>query len=146
MDYLVVKALHIIGLVGWMGALMSLGVFSAAALAVPQGEGRTKLAELGRKIYFSVDAPAMALAFTCGVALIMMQPDGYLKSQPWLHTKITLVVGIGVIDHMLMHRFRKFSQDTTASPILERAKTLVIIALALGAVAICLAVLKPFVA
>jgi protoporphyrinogen IX oxidase len=145
MTYFIIKALHLLGVIFWMGGLLAVGSLLTAS-ASASTDLRARFGSLGRSLYFSVNAPAMALALSCGIAMILMQPAGYLKSQPWLHSKLTLVAGIFIIDHMMMHRLRKLSQNTAEPSMLERAKWLLAAALTLGAVSVFLAVLRPWTA
>jgi uncharacterized membrane protein len=145
MTYLLIKALHLIGVALWMGGLLSVGALLYAAADAPD-DARARFGGLGRSLYFTVSAPAMALAIICGLVMIFMQAPGYLKSQPWLHPKLTLVAVLFVLDHMMMHRLRKLSQGAAEASMLRRAKWMMVAALSLGGASVLLAVLRPWTA
>ena len=83
------KAFHLIFVVCWFAGLFYLPrLFVNHAMAQEQAT-RDQLKIMERKLY-RFTTPFMVLTILFGVALILTNPDYYLKAG-WLHAKLTLV-------------------------------------------------------
>lgn len=83
------KAFHLIAVVCWFAGIFYLPrLFVYHALAQEQAT-RDHLKIMERKLY-RFTTPFMVLTILFGVALILQNPDYYLKAG-WLHAKLTLV-------------------------------------------------------
>ena len=139
----IVKAIHIIGVIAWISALSVVGALVGVASASEDAKQRAGIGALARKIYLGFDMPAMAMAIAGGVSMIMMYAPGEFKVQGWLHTKITLVIGLFVLDHMLMRRLKQATRAGEGAPA-PKSPRFILGLVGLFAVAIIsLAVLKP---
>jgi putative membrane protein len=92
--YPLVKALHLIAMVAWFAGLFYLPrilIYSVEALERPPAEREPLLAQLevmGRRLWRGIAWPAMVATLAFGLWLAVLY-NGW--SQPWLHTKLTLV-------------------------------------------------------
>jgi putative membrane protein len=142
-DYLWLKALHIISVIAWMAGLLYLPrlyVYHAGVAVGSEASETFKVME--RKLLRIIMNPAAIASLLTGGLLIINLGDAALTSG-WLHAKLTLLVGLGAM-HGMMARWRKdFEADgnTRSSRyfrVINEAPTLLMIGI------VVLAVVKPF--
>lgn len=114
MEYLYIKALHIIALVCWMAMLFYLPrlfVYHAQHSDKAEFVEIVKIQEI--KLYKYIGMPAMLVTFATGIMMIALNPS-VLKvadSGMWLHIKLTLVL-ILFIYHVMCGYFIKKLKNT----------------------------------
>ncbi|QNT69672.1 protoporphyrinogen oxidase HemJ [Defluviicoccus vanus] len=143
MDYLWVKALHVISVIAWMAGLLYLPrlfVYHTQA-AVGSPESQTfKVME--RKLLRLIMNPAMIASWAFGLWLIVILGSSAMTAG-WLHGKLALVVLLSVA-HGFMARWRKdFERDTNRHTerffrIVNEVPTLLMIGI------VILVIIKPF--
>lgn len=143
MDYLWVKALHVISVIAWMAGLLYLPrlfVYHTQA-AVGSPESQTfKVME--RKLLRLIMNPAMIASWVFGLWLIVLLGSSTM-SAGWLHGKLALVLLLSVA-HGFMARWRKdFERDTNRHTerffrIINEVPTLLMIGI------VILVIVKPF--
>ncbi len=111
MDYLVVKALHIIFVTSWFAGLFYLPrIFVNLALAGPDsGAERERLLLMAGKLYRFM-TPIGYLSIISGLWLWL----GVGIGGAWLHAKIVLVVGLVGYNHYCGHLLRNFQGKSEA--------------------------------
>ena len=83
-------ALHIIGIVMWMGGLMILTRFmKLSAEGTVSAPGFTAML---KRVYFGFGVGGCALTVLTGLYQLMTRGFGFYFSQGWFHGKITLVL------------------------------------------------------
>ena len=95
MDYLILKSLHVIGVVCWFAGLfyiVRLFIYHAEADANPEPKrgiltGQFKLMQ--RRLWYGITWPAMILTAVTGGWLLKFHP---IAASPWLHLKFALLV------------------------------------------------------
>lgn len=130
MDYLWLKALHIVAVVTWIGGILVVGVTLAAVSgARDQQEIATRSAFLVhvRRWDQRVTSPAMLLVWIFGLALAL---TGNWFPQPWLLAKLALVLLLSVQHGVLSGRLRRLahSQEPSSPASLPYAAAAVVIA------------------
>lgn len=96
MDFLSLKALHIIFVVCWFAGLfyiVRLFVYAAEAQARPEAERSLLLPQfllMQRRLWFGITWPAMVGTWVFGLLMVVQVP-GYLE-QGWFQVKLVLVV------------------------------------------------------
>lgn len=94
MTYLVVKALHVIGLVCWFAGLfylVRLFIYHAEALDEPPPKREILTAQftlMARRLWLGITVPAMLLTTATGGWLLTSQA---IAQSPWLHLKFGLL-------------------------------------------------------
>ncbi len=105
-DYLkLLKALHLMAALLWVGALYAL--YLSLMVHVRAGFNRT-MAAYETRLYRGVANPMMMTAILLGAGMLVIAPH-FLK-QPWIHTKLLLVVfvlGLHLYGKSRMRRFYK---------------------------------------
>lgn len=104
------KALHIIAMVCWFGALFYLPrlfVYHAMAEDKPSID-RFKIME--RKLYRGIGTPSMIATFIFGGILISYSPEYYLSSA-WFHIKLTLVLVLAAYHGLCGRMVKRFAAD-----------------------------------
>lgn len=141
--YLWIKALHIIGVIAWMAALLYLPrLFVYHAEAEPGSELSETLKVMERRLMYAIMNPAMVAALVFG-ALLMVDASQALWSEGWMEAKLALVVGLLGM-HMLMGHWRRdFAADRNTRPqkfyrIANEVPTVLMIAI------VILVIVKPF--
>jgi putative membrane protein len=99
-----VKAVHVMAIISWMAGLLylyRLFVYHAmeTELVVQQ-----RLQVMERRLLNGIATPAAVLSVATGLTMLWLVP-GYL-TQPWMHAKLTFVVGL-LVSHGLGMRYRK---------------------------------------
>ncbi|KVL30920.1 CopD family protein [Burkholderia sp. MSMB1835] len=133
MIYLVLKAVHLVAVVTFVGGLLlsSVGV-RIANLAVHRAVRRWDR---------TVTAPALALVWIAGIALAL---SGHWFGAAWLSAKLALVAALSVLHGILAGTLRRMERDDLVVmpvPWLGQAAGAAIVAIAL---VVGLAVIKPF--
>lgn len=139
--YLWVKAFHLIFMVAWFAGLFYIFRLFVYHVKFKQ---EAKMAQayslMERKLLYVIMHPAMLLTLTFGVIMLVLNPA--LLKQPWMHTKLTLVLLLIVYQiyaGIVQKRFSKgnFFLTEKACRWLNEIPTLLLIGI------ILLAVLKP---
>jgi putative membrane protein len=114
MTWLWIKALHVIFVVTWFAGLFYLPRLFVYHAEASQDAVRAQLKIMERRLLVITHIGA-TLALIFGVWTLLLVP-GYLQ-QPWLHAKLTLVLGL-IVYHLYLVRLKnQFAQDRcTRSP------------------------------
>lgn len=94
MEYFVLKALHIIGIVCWFAGLfyiVRLFIYHAEADANPEPKRGILVAQfklMQRRLWYGITWPAMILTAATGAWLLKFHP---IAQSPWLHLKFSLL-------------------------------------------------------
>ena len=114
MDYLWIKALHLIAVMAWMAGLLYLPrlfVYHAMVEAASVRAQTFKLME--RRLLKAIMNPAMILSWVLGLWLLHQNPD--LLVMPWMWIKFTCVI-LMTAAHMTFARMRRqLEQDIVLS-------------------------------
>ncbi len=90
------KALHLIGVMAWMAAMLYLPrLFAYHADAAPGSDIDAKFQIMERRLLRAIMNPAMIASYVFGGVLLYYLWTAY-KSQGWLHAKLTLIVVLTV--------------------------------------------------
>lgn len=141
--YLFLKALHIIGFVTWFA-----GIFYIVRLFVYHREAWDRNDEAGKilrkqyevmegRLYSIIQTPAMVMTLIGGIGMLIINPD-WLQ-QPWMHVKLTLVLGLIFYHFSNGRQLRMLKSDPTSFSsfgyrLYNEAPTLVLIAIVMLAV------------
>lgn len=110
MSYEWVKALHVVSVMSWMAGLLYLPrlfVYHCGVAAGSETSETFKVME--RRLLRAIMNPAMIASYVFGVWMLILTPEW--MSQPWMHAKLTAIVGMTAM-HMLMSRWRReFAED-----------------------------------
>ena len=103
----VVIALHVFGLVTWLGGLLTLASLLAR---VPEevGAARERIVVVARRLGLGIHIGA-AITVALGIALIFMEPG--VITQGWLHLKLTLVVILLYFHYRFFRRVGEIEND-----------------------------------
>ena len=92
-------AVHIIGVVFWLGGLLVLTrllKMSVAEGALPDG-ARTSVAQMIKRGYFGFVISGAVLSLGSGIYQILERGFGFYMAQGWFHGKLTLVIILLVV-------------------------------------------------
>ena len=114
MDYLWVKALHLIAVMSWMAGLLYLPRLFVYHAMVEAGSVRAQTFKLmERRLLKAIMNPAMILSWTLGLWLLHQNPE--LLVMPWMWIKFFSVVIMTAV-HMNFARMRRqLEQDIALS-------------------------------
>lgn len=104
------KALHVISVIAWMAGMLYLPrLFVYHTSAIPGSELSETLKVMERRLLRLIINPAMIAAWVFGIWMLMENPE--LLKQPFMHVKLTLVIGMQIA-HALLARYRRaFAED-----------------------------------
>ena len=114
MDYLSLKALHIIFIVTWFAGLfyiVRLFIYQTEALAKNEPDRsilHTQLSKMARLLWFVIAWPSAIITLIFGVSLLIAQPQ-WLK-MPFMHIKLTFVLVL-YLYHLGCHGIYKQLQN-----------------------------------
>jgi uncharacterized membrane protein len=127
---------HLLAAIVYVGGILSaarlLGILAGA-----DKEMRIAAAAFGRRVYLSLTLPAGLILVGTGIWLLATDPGGqaYLK-HGWFHMKLTLVLLLVIVDHLLVLRplrgLARGTLDPSGQAPLLRAAFPVIALLAMG--------------
>lgn len=115
MQYLYVKALHLIFIVTWFA-----GLFYIVRLFIYQTEAKDKseveqeilipqFKIMAKRLWYGITWPSMFLVVIFGTWMILLNPA--LLKQGWLHWKLMMVLGL-IAYHLLNHKiFKELMND-----------------------------------
>lgn len=111
MDYLWVKALHLIAVMSWMAGLLYLPRLFVYHAQSEIGSVRSETYKLmERRLLKAIMNPAMIASWGFGLWMLHLNPG--LLSMPWMWVKIACVIAM-TASHMVFARFRRqFEEDT----------------------------------
>ena len=100
-------AVHVTGVVMWVGSLLATALVLAQHTQESSAEARASLAKLERKILRAVCEPGATLAILAGIAIVWTNSGYYLHAR-WLYLKLTfvlLLIGATVLLAVNMRRY-----------------------------------------
>ena len=135
------KALHIIAVIAWMAGMLYLPrLFVYHCEADPGSRQSETFKVMERRLLKAIINPAMIATWILGLWLAW---SGGWFSEPWLHVKLALVLGMSAVHGMLSRYVRDFASDRNRKSqkfyrIINEVPTILMILIVL------LVVLKPF--
>ena len=113
MEIKISLALHIIGIVMWVGGLLVLTrFFKLFTAAIPKDESLAKL--LGR-IYYGYVVPGFLLALITGIVQLSYRGAQFYLAQGWFHAKLGLVLLLIVVTAVSFYDLKKVRSGKTLS-------------------------------
>lgn len=100
-----IKALHVVAVISWMAGLLYIYRLFVYHAMETEAVVMERFQVMERRLLNAITTPAGVVAVATGLTMIGMAPSLYL-SQPWMHVKLTLVVGM-LVSHALAIRYRK---------------------------------------
>jgi putative membrane protein len=94
------KALHLIGIVIWMGSLLTLSRILGFHVQEDPATVQPRFSNFEKRMYRFVATPGLVLALGAGLYRFASFVEVYRK-QPWMHAKLTLVALV-VILHVVL--------------------------------------------
>ena len=137
-------AFHVIGVVMWMGSLMTLSRLLGYHTREP-ATVRPRLSYIEGRLDLLGAVPGALLTLGTGLGQLALEPAGWFRASGWMHTKLLLVLVLVVLHVMTMVRHRRLARQR-ADQVIPRAFFAAshgIIGLLLIAIVI-LAVVRPF--
>lgn len=135
----VIIALHVFGVVTWVGGLLTLASLLAR---VPEevGVAKERIVVVARRLGLGVHISA-AITIVLGIALIVMEPE--VIRQGWLHIKLTLVVILLYFHYRFFRRAAELENDPSRAARGEFMMVHGVVSLLLIGI-LLLVMLKPF--
>jgi protoporphyrinogen IX oxidase len=99
------KALHVVAVISWMAGLLYVYRLFVYHAMETEAVVMERLQVMERRLLNAITTPAGIVAVITGGLMIGLAPSAYL-TQPWMHAKLTLVVGL-LASHVLALRYRK---------------------------------------
>ncbi len=144
MEYLWVKALHIISIIAWMAGMLYLPRLYVYHASLAVGSEASELFKtMERRLLRYIINPAMIATWVFGIWLVTIVGFHSIMAEGWFHAKLTLLV-LMQITHALLARYRRnFANDRNTKSakfyrILNEVPTVLMIGI------VILAVVKPF--
>ncbi len=125
--------LHVVANLAWIGSILAVGVALLGPDAAPKA---------ARTIYRKVSVPAFIASMVGGIGLVASSPALYFVQSRWMHGKLTLVVVIIALHHVIGARARRLADGSRTEPGPIGALASVLFVCAVGAA--YLALQKPF--
>ena len=117
-----ILGLHVIGIIVWMGGLVTLARLVGHHAGLESKEARASLVRFERRSYFAAILPGFLLALFTGLTMLLFKGNGighYLSADgPWgatFHAKLTLVAILIVLDQLILSKMRKLHREDVGS-------------------------------
>jgi putative membrane protein len=124
---------HVVGIAFWVGGLFTVGLVMASAGDEPAF--RARVGAIARRVAIATDAAAGA-AIVGGIAVLLMRT--WDLRQPWMHMKLTFVVGLLAVHGIVRVRAKKLANGGP-TPSAKAPVAIVVLAIAI----VALVVFKP---
>ena len=115
-------AFHIIGIIVWMGGLVTLARLLGHHASIEDKAARQALVRFEHRSYVMAILPGFLVALGTGLGMLLFQEAGpkfYLDpSGPWgatFHAKLTLVVVLIAFDQLVFWKMRRLHRDDEGS-------------------------------
>ena len=142
MDYLWVKALHLIAVMSWMAGLLYLPRLFVYHAQSEIGSVRSETYKLmERRLLKAIMNPAMIATFGFGIWMLVLNPD--LLSEVWFHIKAAAVLAMAGV-HGKFSKMQRLLENDTA-PLSDKAYRIWNeVPTVLMIIVVVMAVAKPF--
>ena len=117
-----IAGFHVVGIIVWMGGLVTLARLLGHHASLESDAARQSLIQFERRSYLWAILPGFLVSLTTGLIMLLGKagaPGLYLKADgPWgatFHLKLTLVVGLIVLDQLVFWKMRKLHKDDEGS-------------------------------
>lgn len=113
-------AFHFVGLLVWLGGLMTLSRLLGHHVALTSAEAREALIPFERKSYFMAILPGFLVALLTGLGMLFGKgmANYFAPGSAWgltFHIKLTLVIALIVLDQVTAAKMRKVHKEDTGS-------------------------------
>ncbi len=140
MDYLWLKALHIIVAITWIGGMLTVAGTTAAFAGLSGSDvNRAQFFARIRKWDRLITTPAMIAVWVLGLTLAV---TGQWFPQPWIEAKIAIVLALSAFHGMLSGRLRRLATGQISKGKASQVGYVIIIAAV--TLIVFLVVVKPF--
>jgi putative membrane protein len=130
---LLALTVHVIGITFWVGGLFTIALFLSSA--GDDAATRASIGAIARRVARATNVAAL-LAIAGGVALLVLRT--WDLRQPWMHIKLTFVVGLLAVHGIVRVRTKKLA---SGGPAPTNFAAIGVAALAIAIIAVI--VLKP---
>lgn len=119
MSYLLFKSLHLIAMVAWFAGLfylIRLFVYHTEAFDKPEQEKEILTAQyhlMESRLYKIICNPAMIITWVFGLAMLYINGLDWLRQNPWMHLKLTLVLLLTAYHHFCPRFIRNLKKGLT---------------------------------
>lgn len=139
--YHLVLALHVIAVIAFMAGMLYIWRLYVYHTMATEPVVQERLQVMERRLLNLITTPALVAMVVFGVWLLVLNP--VLLKQPWMHIKLTLVLGMGAVHGMALKHRRKLVEDPHYKPdrfyrIMNEIPTVLMIGIVLAVI------LKPF--
>ena len=115
MDYLSIKALHIVFIITWFAGLFYIPrifIYQTEALSKPEPEKsilQAQLAIMAKRLWYIITWPSAILSILFAIWLLVLMPEWL--AQPWMHLKLFFVFLL-IVYHLKTHKMvLQFQRD-----------------------------------
>jgi putative membrane protein len=136
-----IKALHVIAVIAWMAGMLYLPRLFVYHVDAPKGSPQSETFKvMERRLMRAIINPAMIATWLFGLLLAFI---GDLWDQPWLWTKLALVLILSGVHGMFSRWRRDFEHDRNARParfyrLINEVPTVLMVGI------VVLVIVKPF--
>jgi len=134
---LALRALHLLGVVAWIGGILAVGLMVAFA----DDESRRGAAEAARKVALFVVSPGMLVAWAVGLVVLIPNFGAVYAKAGWMHGKLTLAFIATGMTGALSGMLRKLASGEDVKS--QKLRVLALIIFIIGAIVIALVRLQP---
>lgn len=110
MLYLWIKALHVVAIISWMAGMLYLFRLYVYHAMESEAAVRARLEVMERNLLQVITTPSMLAALATGITMLLMNPA--LLKQPWMHIKLTAVLGLCAMHGMASAWRKKLIQNS----------------------------------
>jgi putative membrane protein len=134
-------ATHLVGVILWIGGTATAAMVALAG-AKAAGESRTAILTAARRAVLFIGTPGLLLTWIAGLAYLVPNFMDLYARAGWMHTKLTLLVGMTALTGVFTGRLRKAASGAK-EPSVGLFAAVVLVLFVFAAVIAFLAELQP---
>ncbi|MEB3197377.1 MAG: CopD family protein [Candidatus Sericytochromatia bacterium] len=109
------KAFHVISIIAWMAGMLYIWRLYVYHAMEQEQVVMDRLVIMERRLLNYITTPAMLASLATGASLVALAPSAYL-TQPWMHLKLTLLLGLFASHGMAVAHRKKLLANPRVKP------------------------------
>lgn len=134
---LIIKSIHVLANLIWVGSILSVGLLLGARFGEPQVRG-----ELALDLYKKLATPGFIASFAAGTLMLVLNVSYYFGQTKFMHGKLLFALIVIALHHVIGATAKKLATGKKDSA--GAAPVLTVVLLVSAVAAAFFAVLKPF--
>ncbi len=134
---LLILTFHVLGVIGWIGSALAIGLIGAQT----DGEGASEQFTRLRGVMRQFTVPSMLVAWLAGLGVLVPNFMTAYKSAGWMHGKLLFVVIASGLTGALSANLRRAAEGEEGAP--RKIRTFFAVLMGVAGVVVALVMMQP---